>query len=310
MSLPVVVVTCNSAAHIGPCVASIVANGGTPILVDNGSTDDTLAVAQRACADIRIVPSGGNVGYGKAINLGFRQTSGEFVVLSNPDVVYSPNSIAPMVEYLRNHPDVAIVGPQLVFPNGKWQRSYGDLPGLWPGIKDAMGINSIKNWMRRSLWPRRIERRPKDVPYVDGAVLVARSKAFASLGGFDEKFYFYGDESDLCARAHKAGWRTVFNPGVTVMHVRGGDSIQVDPSERFMRFLITGQALLAITHLPRWKAVAYYRLQRIMFKRLALTYRLFNLLRRDPYSSRLIRLFDTYAAIWHEQMSKEPRYEV
>jgi hypothetical protein len=94
------------------------------------------------------------------------------------------------------------------------------------------------------------------------------------------------------------------------MHVRGGDSMQVDPSERFMRYLITSQALLAASHLPRWKAAIYCLLQRIMFRRLALTYRVLNLLRRDARLPRAIRMFDTYAAIWREQKGKEPRYEL
>jgi GT2 family glycosyltransferase len=309
MGIEVIVVTYNSAAHISLCIASIVANGGTPILVDNGSTDETLGIARRECADVRIIHSGGNVGYGKAINLGFRQTSGEFVVLSNPDVVYSPNSIAPMTGYLRSHPDAGIVGPQQVFPSGEWQRSYGDLPGLWPGFKDAVGINSIKNWMHRCYWPHRLERRPKDVHYLDGAVLVVRSRAFAEIGGFDEKFYFYSEESDFCARAHKAGWRSVFYPKVTVTHVRGG-STQADLRERYMRYLITSQALLATTHLPRWKRPIYYRLERILFIRLALTFRVFGCLSRSKQHLRLVQIYDTYARLWREQVGKEPEYEI
>ena len=310
MSMEVVVVTFNSATHIGPCIASIVRNGATPILVDNGSTDDTLAIARRQCADVRIIPTGRNIGYGKAMKLGFQQTSSQFVVLSNPDVVYPPHSIAPLVEYLKKHPDAAIVGPQLMFPDGKWQRSYGDLPGLWPGFKDAIGINSIKNWARRWFWPRKLERKPKDVPYVDGAVWVVRREAFTDLGGFDERFYFYGEESDLCARAHKSGWRTVFNPDVCVMHVRGGSSGQAGASERLMRYLITGQALLATTYLRPWKRYVYYWLERIASIRLAVTYRILGYLRHSATCSNMAKDHERYARLWQEQMGKDPQYDI
>src|SRR6266478_968038 len=152
----VVVVTRNSAEHIGACVESIVAAGALPIIVDNASTDQTLEIVRSRCPEAKIIATGENLGYGKAMNLGFKETRGDFVILSNPDVVFLDDAIRKMAEFLEKNPKVGITGPQQMFPDRSWQRSYGDLPGIWPGIKDAAGITTLHNSVRRLLWPRKV----------------------------------------------------------------------------------------------------------------------------------------------------------
>lgn len=297
----VVVVTRNSEKHIGAFVDSVVRSGSSLIVVDNGSTDGTLGVIRTHCPRARIIATGENLGYGKAMNLGFQETTGQFVVLSNPDVVFLDHSIARMLKFLDENPTVAVVGPQQMFPDRSWQRSYGELPGVWSGIKDACGITTLKNVMRRSLWPRRFDSKEKDVPYVDGAVLAVRREAFLEMGGFDESFYFYSDESDLCARLRKAGWRVTFLPAAEVIHVRGADSMKVDRSERFVRYMVQSQALLASKHLPGWKAAIYSRLQVWQFARLGALHRIVRRLTQNKSATDYkVWLADTYASIWKE----------
>ncbi len=297
----VVVVTRNSAGHIGACVDSIIAARALPIIVDNGSADDTLEIVRSRCPEAKIIATGENLGYGKAMNLGFKETIGDFVILSNPDVVFLNGSIRQMVEFLNKNPKIGVAGPQQMYPDRSWQRSYGDLPGIWPGIKDALGITTLRNGVRRILWPRRIDRKPKEVPHVDGAVLVLRREAFLEMGGFDEEFFFYADESDLCARLRKAGWGVVFFPSAEVIHVRGADSAKVDRSERFVRYMVKSQSLLASKHLPPWKARVYARLQVCHFIRLGLMYRMSQWFgHENPSISYKVWMFDAYSRIWRE----------
>jgi N-acetylglucosaminyl-diphospho-decaprenol L-rhamnosyltransferase len=299
----VVVVTRNSGAHIGACVASIVAAGALPIVVDNGSADNTLEIVRAKCLEAVIIATGENLGYGKAMNLGFREAKGEFVILSNPDVVFLKDSIRQMTEFLQRNPKIGITGPQQMFPDRSWQRSYGDLPGIWTGIKDATGITTLQNQVRRMFWPRRIDRKPKEVPYVDGAVLAVRRDAFSEMYGFDEDFFFYSDESDLCARLRKTGWGVVFFPGAEVIHVRGADSAKVDRSDRFVRYMVKSQSLLARKHLPAWKARVYSRLQVWHFIRLGFIYRLLQWFGREKSSSEYkLWMFDAYVRIWKEAL--------
>jgi N-acetylglucosaminyl-diphospho-decaprenol L-rhamnosyltransferase len=302
MRIEVVVVTHNSARHIGPCVDSICAAGAKPIVVDNGSTDDTSKIVKSKSAGTAwFMPTGENLGYGRAMNIGFRQTTGEFVILSNPDVVFLGDSIPYMAEFLRTNPQVGILGVQEVFPDGSWQRSYGDLPGIWCGIKDAVGITTLHNQIRRALWPRKLDRKPKEVGYPDGAVLAVRREAFVQADGFEEEFYFYSDESDLSARMQKMGWKIMFSPESQVMHIRGADSAKRDRSERYLRYMAMSQHLLAATHLPRWKARLYSRLQICHFVRLGLIYRIRQWFGGDLAEIEYKRwMFSTYTRIWKE----------
>lgn len=297
----VVVVTRNSAEHIGPCIDSILAGGGLPILVDNGSEDQTLQIVRSKSSKVRLITTGENLGYGRAMNLGFRETKGEFVILSNPDVVFLAGSIQKMIEFLEKNERVGITGPQQMFPDRSWQASYGNLPGIWSGIKDVAGITTMHNALRRVLWPRRIDRKPKEVPYVDGAALAVRREAFVAMKGFDEDFFFYSDESDLCARLRKAGWGIVFLPSADVIHVRGASVMKEDQAERFLGYMVKSQFLLAAKHLPPWKVRVYTQLQIGRFIRLSLTHRLLQRFDGQGFSnSQKIWTLDTYTRIWKE----------
>lgn len=300
-SVEVVIVTRNSARHIGACVDSILAQRAFPIVVDNGSTDDTLQIVRTKCPSARIIAAGENLGYGKAVNLGFRETKSEFIVLSNPDVVYLDGSVQQLVQFLAKDPGIGVIAPQQMFPDRSWQRSYGDLPGIWPGIKDAIGITTLQNRVRSTFWPWRIDRTPKEVPYVDGAVLALRRKVFQDMGGFDEVFYFYSDESDLCARLKRAGWKVVFLPSAEVIHVRGADSAKVDRSDRFVRYMVNSQRVLTDRLLPPWKARLYFKLQFCHFARLRLMYQALKLIspRKNTIEYKLW-MFGSFARIWKE----------
>jgi GT2 family glycosyltransferase len=251
--------------------------------------------------EARVIAAGENLGYGKAINLGFRQTTGDIVILSNPDVVYLDGSISLMLKFLTENVGIGLTGPQQMFPNRRWQRSYGELPGIWSGVRDATGWTTLHNGVRKLLWPRRLDRKPKRVPYVDGAVLAVRRQAFLEMGGFDEDFYFYSDESDLCARLTKAGWGVVFLPDAKVIHVRGADSAKVDRSDRFVRYMVKSQALLASRHLPAWKARLYTKFQICHFARLGMMYRVAQWFGQDNSSiAYKIWMAHTSVRIWKE----------
>jgi GT2 family glycosyltransferase len=247
------------------------------------------------------VASPENLGYGRAMNLGFRQARSEYVVLSNADVVFPQHSISRLGAFLTDNPGVGVVGPQQVFPDGSWQRSYGDLPGIWSGIKDAVGITSVHNQLRRACWPRQVDRRPKQVPYLDGAVLVVRREAFLQVNGFDEDFFFYAEEADLCQRVRKAGWNVVFLPEVRVMHVRGGSTTAKSESQ-FVRQQVNSQCLLASKHLPEWKVRLYASLQVIHFQRLQWSYRMLQVLRMHSHRLDKTDFFGQMSQTWSQSL--------
>ena len=270
-----VVVTHDSEGHIAACLDSLLAEGALPVVVDNDSNDSTVRLIRERYPQVSVISGGGNFGYGRSVNTGFRTTSGAFVLLSNSDVVYPRQSLRSLLAYLKSSGDVGLVGAQQIFPNGNWQRSYGDLPGLWSGFKAAFGITTLQRASRAWLWPLKVDRKPKDVPYVDGAILLVRREAFETIGGFDEGFFRYGDETDLCARMQKAGWRTVFYPGAQIVHARGGDSTRIVPLE-LLQNMVEAEMKVARKHLSAREATVYFCLKQLEYQRLSLTYKLLS----------------------------------
>jgi N-acetylglucosaminyl-diphospho-decaprenol L-rhamnosyltransferase len=301
--IEVVIVTHNSGGHIGSCLESIVAAGALPVIVDTGSTDNTLEIVRSRCPGAKIIATGEDLGCCRAMNVGFKETAGDFVILSNPDVVFLDDSISRMTGFLRKNGGVGVAGPQQMFPNRSWQRSYGDLPGIWSGIKDAVGITTLRNGARKILWPRRIDRKPKEVPYVDGAVLAVRREAFLEIGGFDEEFFIYSGESDLCARLMKAGWKAFLFPLAEVIHIRGADSVRVDNSDRFVRQMVESQRKLAKKHLPLWQAEFYMRCQWVSYVLKAVACGCARIALPKRMGTRMmgrIQLFETYSRVFRE----------
>lgn len=223
----VIVVTYNSTEDVRACLDSIIASGARPVVVDNGSQDDTLQVlhSEYPCVNLLLDPHNS---YARAANLGISNSNSRIAIVSNADVVYPENAIAAMVDYISHHTDIGVLGPQQVYPDGSWQRSWGLTPGLCESLVELLGFTSLYNAIRRTLWPGQLNRRPTHVGYLDGAVLVINRDAFDAVDGFDPDFPFYAEEADLCMRMRKAGWKVVALPMVEVVHRRGGSSTKAD----------------------------------------------------------------------------------
>ena len=219
----VIVVSFNSAQDIRACVSSVLSNGATPIVVDNGSTDGTLNILADEFPQVRVVQNQKN-SYARAANIGFANTAGDVAVLSNADVVYPTDSISRLCAYLNAHRRIGVLGPQQVYPNGSWQRSWGMATSIPEALTELLGIASLNSAARRAMWPVRANRRSLNVGYVDGAVMLIRRLAYDSVGGFDERFPFSSEDTDFCVRVREDGWGVVCLPTVDVIHRRGGSS--------------------------------------------------------------------------------------
>lgn len=227
--MDIIVVTFNSAEDVRPCLDSIIGNYARPIVVDNGSVDATLQILHDEYPQVALLVNPGN-GYARAANLGMSNSNSPFTIVSNADVIYPAHTVADLMKYVNEHPDIGVLGPQQIYPNGSWQRSWGVTPGLVESLLELIGATSLYNGIRRGSWPRRVNRKPRKVGYVDGACMVVNRTAYNTAGGFDESFRFYAEEADLCVRIRKAGWRIVALPTVTVVHRRGASSTKAGMS--------------------------------------------------------------------------------
>ena len=297
----VIIVTRNSGHFIDPCLSSLKSGAVDIVVIDNDSTDDTKQII-RQYPHVQLIELPTNLGYGKALNLAVTKLGDkhDYLILSNADVIYQEGTIAGLISLLKSNPQIGIAAPQQISTDGGWQVSYADVPGVWSGVKDALGISSGSRWYRRFRWPHRVDRHNKDVGYLGGAVLALSLEAFRLVNGFDESFQFYAEDADLCIRLRAAGRRVIFCPATAIIHHEGGHSAKTDQAEKFCHLLTKSVMLLAEKHLPRWRACIYLRLRSIYFQEVALILRIIKVV--APKSSqvqlsRKIRVTDAYARL-------------
>jgi N-acetylglucosaminyl-diphospho-decaprenol L-rhamnosyltransferase len=191
------------------------------VLADNGSTDGSLdGVADRA--GVRIVETGGNVGYGQAANTGVRQTTAEFVVVANPDIEWQPGSLDRLLAAAERWPTGASFGPLIRTPQGAVYPSARLLPSLWRGIGHAL----CGWWWPSNPWTAayRVENEApveRTAGWLSGSCLLLRRDAFDEVGGFDPTYFMYFEDLDLGARLSAAGWHNVYVPSAVVSHAGG-----------------------------------------------------------------------------------------
>lgn len=192
-------------------------------VVDNGSTDGTVEYVE-ARPELTLAQPGCNAGYGAGANVGVAGASEPWVIVANPDITFAPRSVDLLLDAAERWPGAGVIGPCMLTPDGRVYPSARELPSLGRGIGHA-----VFGWM----WPtnpwtaryRREREEPREgiVGWLSGACMLVRREAFESVGGFDESYFMYFEDTDLCERLAKAGWEVVYAPDAVVEH-HGGHS--------------------------------------------------------------------------------------
>lgn len=222
-----VVVNYEAGDALTACVASLLQDtsaGGPPqvVVVDNGSSDGSVARLRAAFPDVGVVDAGGNVGYATAANRGIAATGAPVVAVCNPDLEVRPGTAAAMLAALAD-PTVGAVGPRIRNPDGSTYPSARRDPTL----VDALGHAALG-----VLWPRNpctrryreLDADPdaaRDVDWASGAALWLRRAAIEGIGGWDGCFFMYLEDVDVGRRLRDAGWRVRYDPAGEVVHVQG-----------------------------------------------------------------------------------------
>jgi N-acetylglucosaminyl-diphospho-decaprenol L-rhamnosyltransferase len=202
------------------------------LVVDNGSTDGSVEMLRAYFPDVHVVVNAENRGFPAGNNQGMALAGGRYVLLLNPDTEVVGNALATMVAFADDHPDVGVIGPQLLNPDGSVQSSRRRFPTLATALFESTWLQP---YAPRSLLERyyvldRPDDAVLDVGWLQGAALMARREAIDQIGPMDERFFMYSEELDWCRRFHEAGWRVVYLPGAQVVHHAGKSSEQVLPA--------------------------------------------------------------------------------
>jgi N-acetylglucosaminyl-diphospho-decaprenol L-rhamnosyltransferase len=221
MSVPrvsVIVVSWNAREHLAACLDRL--SHQEPhelIVVDNGSTDGGLDML-RARDDLRLIELE-NPGFGAANNVGAEHASGRYLLLLNSDCELRAGTLDMLADYLDRDPQVAVVGPMLRFPDGRLQRSMGRAPSLLTELLNKTMLHRIFPYWTYSPGTYYSER---DADWVTAACMLVRRDAFAAVEGFDEHFFMFMEDLDLCKRVRDAGYRVRYTPAAEAVHHLGG----------------------------------------------------------------------------------------
>jgi N-acetylglucosaminyl-diphospho-decaprenol L-rhamnosyltransferase len=201
----------------------------TLTLVDNGSSDGTAEAARAQCPRWRVMVLADNPGYGAALNRAFAATPAVFHLALNADVFLEPTALETLRDFLIRTPGSGLAGPGLVYPDGHPQPSAKRLPALGFAVAETLGVHALapsSAAVRRFYYADRVFDRPTPVEAVSGAAMLIRGDAYRRIGGFDEGFRMYFEETDLCRRLHAAGFEVTLVPGARAVHWHGASSRQ------------------------------------------------------------------------------------
>jgi GT2 family glycosyltransferase len=232
-AVDVIIVTWNSAPDLPACLRALPAFA-RPIVVDNGSSDDSVEVAQRAGATV--ISIGHNLGFAAAVNIGLHTVTAPLTLLMNPDVVVGLGAIERCRDVLLTDPTIGLVGPNTRQPDGTPEppaarRDRRASYIVW----ESLGLTHLHPvFDRQTIRARGADR---DVDAVNGAFMLLRTELLRSLKGLDETVFMYLEDSDLCRRVRDAGYRVRFVASAHVVHAFGTSTGRGDEAAQARAYL-------------------------------------------------------------------------
>ncbi len=235
-----IVVNYEAGPLLTACVTSLLADRSAGdadvVVVDNGSTDGSTRELQAAHPEVRVIVPGSNLGYGGGANRGIAVTQAPVVLACNPDTRVDPDAAAAALARFDTEADLGALGPMVMEEDGSVYPSARRVPSL---------VDSVGHAVLGGLWRsnpftgryRELDADPRvarDVDWVSGAAMWLRREALDSVGGFDDAYFMYVEDVDLCWRLRGAGWRVAYEPSARVVH-RGGVSTARHPYKMIVR---------------------------------------------------------------------------
>src|SRR4030042_3047410 len=205
------------------------------IIVDNGSSDDTIAMLNREFPAVRLIQNDRNMGFARPINQALRASQGNYMLALNPDTIILPGAINELVQYLEAHPDVGICGPKVLNRDGTLQQAcrrgvsrpwaafsyFSGLSSLFPHSKLFGGY--LLNYMD--------EDATHEVDGVSGSCMLIRRQVIDQVGSFDEQFFAYQEDAAYCFQVKKAGWKIVYFLQAQLIHYGGRGGFRLPHSQ-------------------------------------------------------------------------------
>jgi len=228
MKLSIVILCWNDVKVIADCLASIYA--GTRainfevIVSDNGSTDGSMEFIRKNYPQVRVIENGRNLRFAKGNNVAIQASQGEYVLILNPDTIIHDGALDTLVAYADKHPEAGAFGCKVLNADGSLQGYARPLPtprSEWMAAFWLKPLSCLSDWFHSGLywgWKGDTER---EVGWLAGCFILARGDLVKRLGSFDEQFFYYFEDTDLCRRIWEAGYSIIYTPEASITHLGG-----------------------------------------------------------------------------------------
>ena len=231
--LSVIIVSYNTRQLLDDCLASLLAAEAPPggleiIVVDNASTDGSPEMVRDTYPAVRLLACPENKGFAAANNAGTAVAQGQFVLFLNSDTRVAPDALAAPLAYMQAHPDVGALTVRLIYPDGRRDPdNHRGFPTPWNALCHFTGLSRLfPNSPRFNGYFQSFAdfSQTHAVPVIAGSYMMMPRALFDELDGWDETYFFYGEDIDFCYRIHQAGRPIIYYPHVTVLHYKGASS--------------------------------------------------------------------------------------
>ncbi len=230
-AVSVVIVSYDVKGRLATCIRSVLASRDVKVelhVVDNGSTDGSPALVRGEFAGVQLIENPDNRGFAAASNQGIRATRAPYVLSLNPDTEVEPDAIAKLAEYMEAHSEVGAVGPKIVRPDGSLdlasRRSFPSPSVAFFRLSRLSRLFPAHHRLARYNLTYRSPDVSQEIDSGTGACLLFRRAALDQVGLFDEAFFMYGEDLDLCYRLKASGWKVMYHPSAVILHHKGQSS--------------------------------------------------------------------------------------
>jgi len=225
MKLAIIIVNYNTALLTSACIKAILKEDYSfdyeIVVVDNASSDDSVALLRSDWPEVKVINNEENLGLAAGVNIGIKESRGEYILVLNPDIVVLHDAIEKLVKYLDGHERVGMVGGKLLSPNGKLQFSCYRFYRLRTIVYRRTLLGKTKQGKKevsRFLMKDYDHKKARDVDWLMGACLMVKREAVKEVEGMDETFFLYFEDVDWCRRFWESGWRVVYEPEAKFSH--------------------------------------------------------------------------------------------
>lgn len=233
MELSIIIISYNTKQLLDDCLASVFSahkpKGGLEVIVvDNASSDGSIQMIKEKYPVVKLIKNKENLGFAKANNQAVAASSGKYLLFLNSDTVLKKYSLVKPLKYIRNHPKVGAITIKLFTKSGAIDiDNHRGYPTPWSAFCHFLGLSKIlpKSTLFNS-YHLGLQKFNKIhvIPVAAGSFLMMSKKLFESIGRWDEAFYFYGEDIDLCFRINQAGYKIVYYPKTSCLHLKGASS--------------------------------------------------------------------------------------